>query len=346
MTIASGFTSAQEPIAETKSIAKVSRGQYLNGTNADPEFKTLLHGDTKRVDLTPSIGTELKGVQIADLNDAQLNEIALLVAERGVVFFRDQELSRDQHLDFGRKFGSLHIHPVAPGPEGYPEIVCPSGGVKGLPTELNKTRADTWHTDVSFDVVSPSFSILQLRKVPPTGGDTIWANGYSLYDELSPVLQHFLETLTGIHSGEGFVNLSKLTGVPPVYEIPVATEHPVIRTNPITNQKALYVNPGFTKSIKNLTAVESDTLLDFLFNHIKTTTKAQVRWSWTANTVAIWDNRSTLHVAVNDYEHEEAGSRYGERVTVVGAERPYFDPINSTTEKEVKAKRRIEKQSI
>ncbi|KAK9719085.1 hypothetical protein K7432_005034 [Basidiobolus ranarum] len=342
MTITSELTSTQQPIVEVKSIAKGANSQYFNGSNADPEFRALLNGDTKRVDLTPSIGTELVGIQIADLNDTQLNEVALLVAERGVVFFRDQELSRDQQLDFGRKFGPLHIHPVARGPEGYPEIIRPSGGAKGLPKELNKTRADTWHTDVSFDVVSPSFSILQLLKVPPTGGDTIWANGYSLYDELSPVLQNFLDTLTGIHSGEGFVQLSKIIGVPPLYEIPVATEHPVVRTHPITNQKSLYVNPGFTKSIKNLTAVESDTLLTFLFNHIKTTHKAQVRWTWTANTVAIWDNRSTLHVAVSDYEHEEAGSRYGERVTVIGAERPYFDPINSITEKEVKAKRRNE----
>ncbi|ORY02606.1 taurine catabolism dioxygenase, partial [Basidiobolus meristosporus CBS 931.73] len=300
---------------------------------------TLLDGNTKRVDLTPSIGTELAGVQIKDLNDIQLNEVARLVAERGVVFFRDQQLSRDQQLDFGRKFGPLHIHPVAPGPEGYPEIICPSGGSKNLPMELNKTRADTWHTDVSFDVISPSFSILQLLRIPPVGGDTIWANSYHLYDELSPAFQTFLDSLTGIHSGEGFLQLSKLVGLKPVYEIPVATEHPVVRTNPVTKQKALYVNPGFTKSIKNLTPHESDTLLNYLFTHIKTTTKAQVRWTWTANTVAIWDNRSTLHVAVNDYEYAEAGSRYGERVTVVGLERPYFDPENSTTEKEVKAKK-------
>ncbi|KAK9695007.1 hypothetical protein K7432_013197 [Basidiobolus ranarum] len=330
MTVPNQATSVTE--ASANSLDSYRNSKYIQGFNAHPERKNLLDVATKRTDLTPSIGTELEGLQLSNLTDAQLEDLLALIAERGVVFFRNQEFTQEDELKFGRRLGELHIHPFISAPDSYPEIVIPSGAGKSIPYVDNIYRKGYWHTDISFEEHPASFSILQLKQVPATGGDTLWSNSYALYDKLSPEFQKFLDGLTGIHSGEVFVKLAELSGKPLTREIPTNTEHPLVRTNPLTNQKGLFVNAIFTKAIKELTPIESDVILDFLFNHLQRSHEAQVRWSWTPNSVAIWDNRSTQHNATPDYYPY---SRYGERVTVLG-ERPYFDP-NSTTEAAVKA---------
>ncbi|ORX99529.1 taurine catabolism dioxygenase, partial [Basidiobolus meristosporus CBS 931.73] len=287
-----------------------------------PEYRNLLDAATKHTDLTPSIGTEIEGLQLAKLSDAQLEDLLALAAKRGVVFFRDQEFSQDDEIAFGRRLGELHIHPFIPAPNSYPEIVIPSGAGKVNHQVESLYRRGYWHTDISFEERPASYSILQLKQVPEVGGDTLWSNSYALYDKLSPEFRGFLEGLTGIHSGEVFIKLAELSGKPLTREIPTHTEHPVVRTNPLTNQKGLFVNAVFTKAIKGLSPAESDLLLDFLANHLHRTHEAQVRWTWTPNSVAIWDNRSTQHNATFDYYPYP---RYGERITVLG-EKPYFDP--------------------
>ncbi|KAK9767194.1 hypothetical protein K7432_003161 [Basidiobolus ranarum] len=308
------------------------KGEYIQGFNAHADHKNLLDAVTKRTDLTPSIGTELEGVQLAELTDSQLEDLLSLAAERGVVFFRDQNLNQEDSLKLGSKLGPLHVHPFISSPDGKPQLLIPDATGRRQAYDETINRNGGWHTDISFEETPASISILQLKKVPPTGGDTLWSNAYALYDKLSPEFQKFLEKLTGIHSGEGFIKLSELSGRPLVRPVPTNTEHPVIRTNPITKQKALFVNPTFTKSIKELNPTESDLVLKLLFNHVTNNHDAQVRFSWTPNSVAVWDNRSTQHIATPDYYPYE---RYGERVTVLG-EKPYFDP-ESTTEAEVNA---------
>ncbi|KAK9685521.1 hypothetical protein K7432_015465 [Basidiobolus ranarum] len=328
---------SQENTTSSKNISNNSFNEYRNlkyiqGFNAHPKYKNLLEAATKRTDLTPSIGTEIEGLQLAQLTDDQLEDLLALAAERGVVFFREQNFSQEDEVAFGRRLGELHIHPFIPTPDSYPEIVIPSGAGKTSAYVEDLYRKGSWHTDISFEERPASFSILQLKQVPRTGGDTLWSNSYALYDKLSPEFKVFLEKLTAVHSGGVFIKLAELSGKSLTREVPTHTEHPLVRTNPLTNQKGLFVNAVFTKAIKGLTPVESDIILDFLFAHLQRSHEAQVRWTWTANSVAIWDNRSTQHNATFDYYPY---LRYGERVTVVG-ERPYFDP-NSTTEAEVKA---------
>ncbi|ORX94560.1 TauD-domain-containing protein [Basidiobolus meristosporus CBS 931.73] len=326
------MTVTQKEINGAASLNSYRNPEYIQGFNAHPERKNLLDAAANRTDLTPSIGTELEGLQLAKLTDAQVEDLLALVAERGVVFLRNQDFSQEEELAFGRRLGQLHIHPFIAAPDSYPEIVIPSGEGRTHPQVDNIYRKGYWHTDISFEEYPASFSILQLKQVPTTGGDTLWSNSYALYDKLSPEFQRFLEGLTGVHSGEVFIKLSDLSSKPLAREIPVNTEHPLIRTNPLTNQKGLFVNAIFTKAIKELNPIESDIILNYLFDHLHRTHEAQVRWTWSPNSVAIWDNRSTQHNATPDYYPYH---RYGERITVLG-EKPYFDP-SSTTEAAVKA---------
>ncbi|KAK9694945.1 hypothetical protein K7432_013219 [Basidiobolus ranarum] len=332
MTITSQEIISAKDNSAAKALNNYRNPQYIQGFNAHPERKNLLDAATRRTDLTPSIGTELEGLQLAKLTDAQLEDLLALIAERGVVFLRDQELDRDNQVAFGRRLGELHIHPFVPTPNSYPEIVIPSAVTTSKQTLGDLYRKGTWHTDISFEEQPASFSILQLKEVPVTGGDTLWSNSYALYDKLSPEFQQFLDGLTGIHSGELFLKLSEVSGQPLSRDIPINTEHPLVRTNPLTNQKGLFVNSVFTKAIKELHPIESDVVLNFLFEHLLRSHEAQVRWRWTPNSVAIWDNRSTQHNATGDYYPY---ARHGERVTVLG-EKPYF-ASSSVTEAEVKA---------
>ncbi|ORY03201.1 alpha-ketoglutarate-dependent taurine dioxygenase [Basidiobolus meristosporus CBS 931.73] len=332
MTVTKHETAAPKDTNAAYAIDEFRNPKYIQGFNAHPEYKHLLDAATKRTDLTPSIGTEIEGLQLAKLTDAQLEDLLALAAVRGVVFFRNQEFSQEEEVNFGRRLGELHIHPFTTAPDSYPEILIPAAAGSVNDQLRSAYRRDPWHTDISFEERPASYSILHLREVPATGGDTLWANSYALYDKLSPEFKVFLERLTGIHSGDVFNQLSELTGKPLIREVPTKTEHPLVRTNPLTNQKGLFVNAGFTRAIKELSPAESDLILNFLFSHLHRTHEAQVRWRWTPNSVAIWDNRSTQHTATFDYY---PNPRYGERITVLG-ERPYYDPT-STTEEEVNA---------
>ena len=164
-----------------------------------------------------------------------------------VLFFRDQKLTLDQHKAFGRLFGELHIHPNTPGPEGHPEILP-------IHADANSKRiaGERWHSDVSCDPEPPMGSILNLKTVPPVGGDTIFASMYAAYDALSAPMQQFLSGLTAIHDGSmNYSRTNRLIGADGPKTFPRA-EHPVIRTHPVTGRQAIFVNPVFTHSIKDV----------------------------------------------------------------------------------------------
>lgn len=260
-----------------------------------------------RRDINTRIGTEIDGVSLLDLDRRAVEELKELVAERGVLFFREQSMTLAQQVDFGSRLGELHIHPAAKAPDGYPEVL-----LVHTDADSTYTAGGGWHTDVSCDARPPALSMLRIEQTPPAGGDTVWASMYEAYDALSPSMQDYLATLTAVHSGDqAYRGRYGYTGD---REFPVS-EHPVVRSHPITGRRALYVNMGFTSHIKGLKRRESDALLNMLYDHIAHGINFQVRFQWQPNSVAIWDNRCVQHHASWDYYPE---TRHGYRVTTRG----------------------------
>ncbi|MFQ5697115.1 MAG: TauD/TfdA dioxygenase family protein [Myxococcota bacterium] len=262
--------------------------------------------------LNPVIGAEIEGVDLAHLDDATFKELRNAWLDHQVVFFRDQPWSLEEHEAFGRRFGELHVHPAAPSPPGHPEVLVVHAD------ERSKTVAGYgWHSDVSCDLEPPSASILHLTRVPPSGGDTLFASMYAAYEALSDRWQRFLSDLTAIHSSEHvYRGRYGITTHLRDGDYPQA-EHPVVRTHPETGRKALYVNEGFTTRVRGMSASESRATLDFVFQHIRNP-EFQCRFRWRERSVALWDNRAVQHLAIWDYF---PNVRHGYRVTVRG-ERP------------------------
>ena len=264
--------------------------------------------------LTPHIGAEVEGVDLAQpLSNEQAQDIHDAWMDWKVLVFRDQHIDRDQHKAFGRRFGSLHVHPMQHKYGGDPEILT----VKTT-AESAYTSGDGWHTDVTCDEVPPLGSMLYVTETPEKGGgDTVFADMYLAYQLLSPSIREFLDDMTAVHDGAGpYVGAYKSTPPPGGYP---KNEHPVVIRHPVTREKILYVNPGFTSHIVGLSRTESRAVLDMLYQHVATTPRLWCRVDWKPNTLTFWDNRCTQHHAVWDYFPH---SRYGERVSIVGDQRP------------------------
>src|SRR5579859_1688695 len=202
---------------------------------------------------TPIIGAEISGADLTQLSNRQMDEIHRALAENSVIFFRDQHLSQEQHLAFGRNFGELHIHPAAPHAPGHDELMI-------IHADKNSPRAngEGWHSDVSCDTEPPMGSILYIKECPPRGGDTLFANMYAAYEALSDRMKAYLGGLTALHDGEStYRGLYANYGVADKPAYPRA-EHPVVRTHPVTGKKALYVNRGFTRRLIGIPRDESD----------------------------------------------------------------------------------------
>jgi taurine dioxygenase len=264
--------------------------------------------------LTPIIGAEIGGIDLSQpLGNRTIDELHRALAENSVIFFRDQHISQDQHLAFGRLFGDLHIHPAAPSEEGKPELMK-------IYADKNSPRAngEGWHTDVSCDVEPPMGSILYIKQCPPKGGDTLFASMYAAYEALSDRMKAYLGGMTAIHDGEdAYRGTYANYGVQDKPAYPRA-EHPVIRTHPVTGKKALYVNRGFTKRLVGLPRDESEGILRYLFEHMANPL-FQCRFRWRENSIAFWDYRCVQHRAMWDYWPH---TRSGNRVTVAG-DKPY-----------------------
>ncbi len=248
----------------------------------------------------------VSGVDLSQaLSDEVIAEIRAAWLDHQVLFFRDQDLTLDQHREFAKRFGDLYIHPTIPGPEGFPEVLSIHNHAK-----TRKAAGEGWHTDVSASAEPPSASILRMVEVPPVGGDTLFCSMYDAYDALSDHWKRFVDPLDAIHSaaarhGGEFGIVSD--------EHPESL-HPVVRTHPETGRKALYVNAGFTMSIDGMTKDESRATLDFLFAHCQNPA-FHVRFQWRENSMAMWDNRSVMHNAIFDYYPH---TRRGYRLTVGG----------------------------
>ena len=278
--------------------------RYKAAAGAEEPFETIT------VDkLTPIIGAEIGGVDLSAPSNRQLDEIHRALAENQVIFFRDQELTPEQHLDFGRHFGPLHIHPAAPHAPGHPELM-----IIHADKDSPRANGENWHSDVSCDELPPLGSILYIKTCPPRGGDTLFASMYAAYEALSERMQTYLEGLTALHDGEPvYRGLYANYGVADKPSYPHA-EHPVVRTHPVTGRKALYVNRGFTRRILGIPRDESEGVLRYLYEHMENPL-FQCRFRWRANSVAFWDNRCVQHHAMWDYWPH---TRSGFRVTVRG----------------------------
>ena len=270
--------------------------------------------------LTPTIGAVVEGVDLAQGVSADLaGAIRQELLKHQVLFFENQHITPVQHRDFAARFGELHTHPLYPGVPEAPELFILDNHAG------NPTDNDAWHTDVTFIETPPMGSILYAKSLPPNGGDTIWANMKAAYEALSPALRGFLEGLDAVHDfARGFPVRGIVANAAGADKHAKAAEehppvlHPVVRTHPETGEDALFVNFGFTERIKGLRRKESDAILGMLFEHV-TKPEFQVRFRWSDNALAFWDNRITQHYAVNDYLPNR---RVMNRATILG-DRPY-----------------------
>ncbi|KAF4775183.1 TfdA family Taurine catabolism dioxygenase TauD [Colletotrichum scovillei] len=310
------------------------------GLVANKEKLNLLPRDNKEIKatkLTPVIGTEIRGLQLSQLNDRQRDELALLIAERGVVVFRDQDfkdISIEKQKEFGKYFGPLHIHPVGAHVKDHLELhniyLGPDNEYRNR-SKSNKLSTIGYHSDVSYEHQSPGVTILALLSVPETGGDTAWVSQTAAYARLSRPIQALLEGLRAEHSGFPQADNGRRDGKF-VRREPVKSEHPIVRIHPATGQKALFINPGFTKRIVGLRDEESDALLKLLFKHINNGQDFQVRVKWEEGTVALWDNRVTAHTAISDYNvhNPQEGLRHGFRITTLADKPTGVNGLEST----------------
>ncbi|RNG30433.1 TauD/TfdA dioxygenase family protein [Streptomyces botrytidirepellens] len=241
-----------------------------------------------------ALGAEIFGMDLTDIGDADFERIRELLLRYLVIFFPDQShLTPEAHIALGKRFGEVEVHPFLPKVEGYPELALIESDKGG--------KADAWHIDVTFSPNPPVASILHLVTCPESGGDTMWSNQYLAYETLSEPYREMLDGLTAVH----------VLKAPEVGEL--TAEHPVVRVHPETGRRSLYVTRMWSSHIPQLSRHESDSVLQFLFEHSEQPA-FNCRYRWQPGAVAMWDNRATQHLAINDY----SAYRRGQRVTILG----------------------------
>jgi taurine dioxygenase len=273
--------------------------------------------------LSAALGAEIRGVDLSrDLDARTIAEIAAAFVDYGMIFFRNQNLDFSQLVSFARRFGELDVHPIVKGMEEFPELVR-VWKPKGEPASFGVG----WHSDNSFFAKPSKASLLYGVTIPPYGGDTLFASMEKAFASLSPAMQRFLEPLHAVHSAARAYD-PKVTGehkyrgeAPIQYrydEQAIYSEvvHPVIRKHPESGRKSIFVNPMFTQRIVELSEAESRAVLDFLFTH-SVRPEFTCRLRWEPRTLAVWDNRSVQHYAMDDYRDFE---RLMYRATVRGDE--------------------------
>ncbi len=270
---------------------------------------------------SPHLGAFIEAVDLsAPLDDATVAEIRAALLEFGVVFFRNQPISGEQHLQLAACFGEIEApHPVFDSDEHDARLTIIESRGRSHDNE------HYWHTDVTYQEAPSMGSILAAKKIPESGGDTLFGSMYAAYDALSSPIRKMLEELTAQHSFEqGWATTYRMFegGEDKLHELkkifPLMT-HPVLRTHPETGRNSLYVNEYYTSGINELSAAESEGLLKLLHHHAQLP-DFQIRHSWQTGDIAFWDNRCTQHYAAHDYG---AAHRVMNRVTLVG-DRPYF----------------------
>ncbi|KAE9368354.1 putative TfdA family taurine dioxygenase [Stipitochalara longipes BDJ] len=366
--------SIAETTQETNQVSHEAPSKIVpqNTTTASsPAVKPLKYSGSldqyKSFDVTNVIGREYPEVRLLDIlkDDQKIRDLAITVSQRGVVFFRNQDISVEDQKTLGQKLGELtgkpassklHRHALLNSKRG---LTVDENG-KQLDDEISiissqqfqkfykerfspgtkRIASEGWHADITFEHVPSDYAILKIHTLPDdVGGDTLWASGYEVYDRLSPTWQKIAENLTATHQNPEFLRVVAEHGVDLITEdrgspenkgLEFSAQHPVVRTNPVTGWKSIFgagaqIAHGH---IDNVTERESELIKAYFLELIAKNHDLQVRFKWNKNDVAIWDNRSVFHTATNDY----GGKRQGNRVVSIG-EKPYFDP-NSVSRRE------------
>lgn len=261
--------------------------------------------------ITGRIGAIVSGVRLTELSDEQFAELNRALLEHKALFLRDQHLTDDEQEAFGRRFGELVVHPTVHSADNTAGI---------LDVDSERSRANSWHTDITFVADYPKITILRGEVIPEAGGDTVFANTVSAYRDLPEPLQRLADSLWVRHTNDYDYAAPKQIEVAAnkrfreeftstLYE----TEHPLVRVHPETGEKALVLG-HFAQRIVGLGSRDSRALLDLFQSHIVKLENI-VRWRWSEGDVALWDNRATQHIAVDDYG---SARRIVRRSTVLG----------------------------
>ncbi len=264
--------------------------------------------------LTPAIGAELSGINLSEPLSAEIiADIRQTLLDNKVIFFRDQNLNREQLLHFAKSFGALEIHPATPKDQPNPEILRIEHGAK------SKGQENMWHSDVTWRTKPSLGSVLSALEIPPVGGDTLFANMNLAYEKLPQDVREHITGMTAVHD-IARVFAKRLNKKPEeLHDQYPPQEHPVVRTHPETGLRSLYVNSAFTSHIVGMDADDSQELLKKLYA-TAANPEIQCRFKWTKGAIAFWDNRASQHFAASDYF---PARRVMERATIAG-DRPYF----------------------
>ncbi|PKY00218.1 taurine catabolism dioxygenase [Aspergillus campestris IBT 28561] len=340
----------------TETAPTVDSKVSLQGTAREPLKPSGVLDAFESFEVTPIIGREYPNASLKDFlrapnSDDLLRDLAITISQRGVVFFRKQDgLDDDLQKELIQRLGELsgkpstsglHIHPIANSEREHSvkdnEIsIISSKQRQTLYKDRNTRRQSSrreWHSDITFEPVPADYTILRLTELPKTGGDTLWASGYEVYDRISEPYQKFLEGLTATYAQPGFNKVAEENsfkvfhgprGAPENVGDALSAVHPVIRTNPVTGWKSVFAVGSHCQRVNGVTEEESQHLLKWFVTLIVENHDLQARLRYqNPNDLAIWDNRSVYHAATWDYEN--IGPRTGHRVVGLG-ERPYFDP--------------------
>ena len=266
--------------------------------------------------LSGNIGAEIDGVNLKKISKEQFKEIKIVFGNYGVIFFRNQNLSPEEEIIFAELWGEININRFFTNLEGYPKIALVS-----KEPDQKKNIGGAWHTDHTYDLEPAMGSILFAHQVPKKGGDTLFSSMYAAYETLSDGLKDTLKNMYGRHSSRHVFGTSRAERnddtVGRIINSDKAKQdaiHPVVITHPQTGKKALFVNPTFTLGFDGWSDEESKPLLNYLYSHA-TKPEFTCRFKWEEGSIAFWDNRSTWHLAVNDYHGQR---RLMHRITING----------------------------
>ena len=283
--------------------------------------------------ITGTIGAEIGGVDLTNLDQETVTEIRNAFLENVVIFFRDQPLTIPELKNFTAQFGEFGIEPYVKTMPEHPEVIA----VVKEADEVNTINfGGHWHSDWSFQEAPPLATILHGQDIPPYGGDTVFANMYMAYETLSEGMKAIVDPLVGVHSarrpygtGKSLLGSKKRKSMTIIHseEAHEEIEHPVVRIHPETGRKALFINPVYTVRLHGMSEKDSQEILEKLFRH-SVNEIFTCRFRWRKNSLAMWDNRAAMHLALNDYDGHR---RALHRMTLAG-DRP-FGPAMPKIEK-------------
>lgn len=276
--------------------------------------------------LSHALGAEVRDIHVSKpMGEASFGEIYKAFLAHGILLFRNQDITREQHIEFSRRFGELDRHDALPRDRhpNYPEILLVTNepNSDGTPSDSRYTGRQ-WHSDMSFTTVPSLGSLLRGITIPEVGGDTLFANMYMAYDALSDGMKKLIADLHGIHLSGTRKIANSASGIPRAEEqkrINPPVAQPVVRVHPETGRKALYIGEK-VKRLDGMTEEESQPLISYLVKHA-TQPEFVYRHQWRQNDILIWDNRCTMHQALGDFD--ETQRRHMERTTVLGTPSGY-----------------------